>query len=105
MPGLVPGIHVFLRPKTWMAGTSPAMTWRDYRSMRELDLCDDRHEIVARNVLDRGRAGKPHHQREIVAHVFQHALRAERAAERKPIKHRAAAGHHIGAERQRFEHI
>jgi hypothetical protein len=29
MPGLVPGIHVLLRfakEKTWMAGTSPAMT-------------------------------------------------------------------------------
>jgi hypothetical protein len=28
MPGLVPGIHVFqaLLIKTWMAGTSPAMT-------------------------------------------------------------------------------
>ena len=27
MPGLVPGIHVFLLlAKTWMAGTSPAMT-------------------------------------------------------------------------------
>ena len=29
MPGLVPGIHVFTAPslsKTWMAGTSPAMT-------------------------------------------------------------------------------
>src|SRR5579872_5279509 len=29
MPGLVPGIHVFLyawQPKTWMAGSSPAMT-------------------------------------------------------------------------------
>jgi hypothetical protein len=29
MPGLVPGIHVFLglwNRKTWMAGTSPAMT-------------------------------------------------------------------------------
>jgi hypothetical protein len=28
MPGLVPGIHVFLfdRGKTWMAGSSPAMT-------------------------------------------------------------------------------
>jgi hypothetical protein len=29
MPGLVPGIHVFLTlagSKTWMAGTSPAMT-------------------------------------------------------------------------------
>jgi hypothetical protein len=30
MPGLVPGIHVFAalqQSKTWMAGTSPAMTW------------------------------------------------------------------------------
>jgi len=29
MPGLVPGIHDFIiiqRSKTWMAGTSPAMT-------------------------------------------------------------------------------
>jgi hypothetical protein len=26
MPGLVPGIHVFSGKKTWMAGTSPAMT-------------------------------------------------------------------------------
>jgi hypothetical protein len=29
MPGLVPGIHVFLQflsSKSWMAGTSPAMT-------------------------------------------------------------------------------
>jgi len=29
MPGLVPGIHVFsaaTKSKTWMAGTSPAMT-------------------------------------------------------------------------------
>jgi hypothetical protein len=28
MPGLVPGIHVLLsfEAKTWMAGTSPAMT-------------------------------------------------------------------------------
>jgi hypothetical protein len=32
MPALVAGIHVFLSlfaaSKTWMAGTSPAMTWR-----------------------------------------------------------------------------
>ena len=26
MPGLVPGIHVFLNAKSWMAGTGPAMT-------------------------------------------------------------------------------
>jgi hypothetical protein len=32
MPGLVPGIHVFLNfaGKTWMAGTSPAMTMLFY---------------------------------------------------------------------------
>jgi len=32
MPGLVPGIHDFLfAAKTWMAGTSPAMTkWRGW---------------------------------------------------------------------------
>jgi hypothetical protein len=29
MPGLDPGIHDFLLNKTWMAGTSPAMT--DYK--------------------------------------------------------------------------
>ena len=31
MPGLVPGIHVFdIAPiKTWMAGTSPAMTLKE----------------------------------------------------------------------------
>jgi hypothetical protein len=26
VPGLVPGIHVFTATKTWMAGSSPAMT-------------------------------------------------------------------------------
>jgi hypothetical protein len=26
VPGLVPGIHVLAVSKTWMAGTSPAMT-------------------------------------------------------------------------------
>src|SRR5206468_1229951 len=33
MPALVAGIHVLLRRprKTWMAGTSPAMTWRARR--------------------------------------------------------------------------
>jgi hypothetical protein len=30
MPGLVPGIHDFLSFKTWMAGTSPAMTEYKY---------------------------------------------------------------------------
>src|SRR5215470_734029 len=40
MPGLVPGIHVFKlgRSKTWMAGTSPAMTRAvivPYKDLRE----------------------------------------------------------------------
>jgi hypothetical protein len=31
MPGLVPGIHVFrAATKSWMAGTSPAMTTETY---------------------------------------------------------------------------
>jgi hypothetical protein len=36
MPGLVPGIHVFFRVKTWMAGTSPAMTRWWFRATREI---------------------------------------------------------------------
>ena len=30
MPGLVPGIHALKESKTWMAGTSPAMTENCY---------------------------------------------------------------------------
>jgi hypothetical protein len=40
MPGLVPGIHVFLietRRKTWMAGPSPAMTKRDINQLDQID--------------------------------------------------------------------
>jgi hypothetical protein len=29
MAGFIPAIHVFLTPKTWMAGTSPAMTEKE----------------------------------------------------------------------------
>jgi hypothetical protein len=38
MPGLVPGIHVFLlRPsKTWMAGINPAMTVEIAPAMSEV---------------------------------------------------------------------
>jgi hypothetical protein len=32
MPALVTGIHAFLAAKTWMAGTSPAMTAKKARS-------------------------------------------------------------------------
>jgi hypothetical protein len=50
MAGLVPGIHVFLdvaRSKTWMAGTSPAMTeWKSHER-HELKKCspDERSDI------------------------------------------------------------
>src|SRR5437764_1464422 len=33
MPGLVPGIHAFFLAKTWMAGTSPAMTTLKQRAV------------------------------------------------------------------------
>jgi hypothetical protein len=39
MPGLVPSIHVFdvdASSKTWMAGTSPAMTRMQWRSEKRL---------------------------------------------------------------------
>jgi hypothetical protein len=41
MPGLVPGIHVFTdvqRRKTWMAGTSPALTKKatHFQDLREV---------------------------------------------------------------------
>src|SRR4051812_1442653 len=39
MPGPVPGIHVFHRGKTWMAGTSPAMTKESFR------LRDHAHDV------------------------------------------------------------
>jgi phosphoglycerate kinase len=41
MPGLVPGIHVFFSAiKTWMAGTSPAMT-REALRMKQFRTLDD----------------------------------------------------------------
>jgi hypothetical protein len=45
MPGLVPGIHVlaaFAGRKTWMAGTSPAMTTK---TQKPADSLFRRHEI------------------------------------------------------------
>jgi hypothetical protein len=40
MPGLVPGIHVFLtlpeESKAWMAGTSPAMTAESHRAISQV---------------------------------------------------------------------
>jgi 6-phosphogluconolactonase len=46
MPGLVPGIHVLLyldAAKTWMAGTSPAMTaWPTHTSLRPAGVSGER---------------------------------------------------------------
>src|ERR1700748_651474 len=52
MPGLVPGIHVFLpaETKTWMAGTSPAMT--NVRSLpREVKILAPRGRAVSKRLL------------------------------------------------------
>src|SRR6202034_2116123 len=62
MPGLVPGIHVFdraTRSKTWMAGTSPAMT--EYVSANDPPHCHvdraDRDPDVVAAVGDDGGDG------------------------------------------------
>src|SRR5882724_8008458 len=56
MPGLVPGIHVFrVRPKkTWMAGTSPAMTKRRKRTMKLSDIADNAGSRKKRMRVGRG---------------------------------------------------
>src|SRR6185437_10397214 len=46
MPGLVPGIHVFLPRKAWMAGTSPAMTANGFRDEELLA------DVIARLIGD-----------------------------------------------------
>ena len=55
MPGLVPGIHVFLsllKPKTWMAGTSPAMTNEKATGVDTLKVRDAKDvEQVVRSAL------------------------------------------------------
>jgi len=60
MPALVAGIHVFtgrIKPKTWMAGTSPAMTaggaWRHVHLSRSAILSRSRS---ARDIaIDQGK--------------------------------------------------
>src|SRR5688572_2270448 len=52
MPGLVPGIHVLLhlpQEKTWMAGTSPAMTERERGevSVAPSDMVGEHGGVVA----------------------------------------------------------
>ncbi|MBP1293099.1 hypothetical protein M2192_007172 [Bradyrhizobium elkanii USDA 61] len=61
MPGLVPGIHVFVsrRRKTWMAGTSPAMTVRTSPSPPICDspvACGERHRPPTAAVLKNAEA-------------------------------------------------
>src|SRR5690242_15766650 len=65
MPGLVPGIHV-LGPasKTWMAGTSPAMTSGEFASLRRQLL---RREAAVEGLVPR-------------RHVFQQLWRGEARA-------------------------
>jgi hypothetical protein len=48
MPGLVPGIHVFAAGKTWMAGTSPAMTESEGQRHRVDHAIDERHASIHR---------------------------------------------------------
>jgi hypothetical protein len=46
MPGLVPGIHVLAwsgKRKTWMAGTSPAMTVRGREQPSNHRILNDRY--------------------------------------------------------------
>jgi propionyl-CoA synthetase len=56
MPGLVPGIYVFLaNAKTWMAGTSPAMTGWDQaagRGAMNIQNNSRYHEVHARSLRD-----------------------------------------------------
>ena len=68
-------------------------------------LRDARRDVVARDRLDVRRAGQLHDDGEIVAQIFEHALRAEMAAERQAVEHRPPAGDDVGAERERAEHV
>jgi seryl-tRNA synthetase len=56
MPGLVPGIHVlsFDATKTWMAGTSPAMTWKEFAEMHDIRFIRDNPDTFDRALARRG---------------------------------------------------
>jgi hypothetical protein len=50
MPGLVPGIHVFLTvrgSKTWMAGTGPAMTVKVWRKTSRIHPLEHQRGVGA----------------------------------------------------------
>jgi hypothetical protein len=55
MPGLVPGIHVLMERKAWMAGTSPAMTWEGStkRSMEVAALGHDFRHVTGGKLFQR----------------------------------------------------
>src|SRR5665213_3275839 len=51
MPGLVPGIHAFLIAKSWMAGTSPAMTRCELQPQQLLRIpCENHLPFRLRNL-------------------------------------------------------
>src|SRR3954451_22114279 len=63
MPGLVPGIHVLRQyEKSWMAGTSPAMTNSNSEPRRgkqpRVILGGDRHELAGDRVAHRKFSGR-----------------------------------------------
>src|SRR4051812_12616762 len=89
MPALVAGIHVFrASSKTWMAGTSPAMTWIDraWNLLLELQVGGLDHRDVGLDVgvdhlaelVGRGSARIDRHAAQLAAHVGI----ADRARER-----------------------
>jgi hypothetical protein len=51
MPGLVPGIHVLIYKKAWMAGSSPAMT--SFETTGKYNHREDAQDIPsdAQNIL------------------------------------------------------
>ena len=108
MPGLVPGIHALNREsqrKTWMAGTSPAMTESVIQSDRKMPQsligscsCGGPQAFRAHAIL----VGAGHRQ----AHVQMHAPAvapgvateigaAARADDAPRFWHRTSVGHHV----------
>src|SRR5438046_10382056 len=89
MPGLVPGIHVFAAVKTWMAGTSPAMTNMKivaHRSVRNSARRAASAHDSRRGKAERAKVKAAHARREVAecAALFRttpslHALRGVRS--------------------------
>src|SRR5262249_29060360 len=91
MPGLVPGIHVLLAAKTWMAGTSPAMTNR-VRAVKK-DVLDREHVLAHRRARRRQLDRMAEHLFRRVEAVDQRAKLQELAvAETKELRAAVADG-------------